>query len=718
MVAVITDDQPTGNEDEDIVREAVERFKACEDWEGVQDERSREDIKFANADPRNLWQWPDKIYEQISGDQDLPCLTINNTRVHNDMIINDLSKNAYGVKVRPVGGKASYKSAEQYQKLIRRTENISRASTQYRKVAEHQVDGGIGYILLETRYVSERSFDQDIYLKAARDPTAVKLDPWIHETDGSDAKFGFVFERMPRKEFNRKYPEWKNKVGLQPIDSAFSSWITDKEIVVAKYFRKNPKNDLLVGFKDENGNEIEMLRSEIKEQAGKEVYKALLEQIDNGVLDGQTRSVTNDEVQWFLIAGDTIIDRGDWAGKFVPIFRCVGREVVIDATLDRKGHTRPMIDAQHMLNYNASVDVQTMAFQPKAMFSAPMRALEGQEQWKTLNINGFPVLLWNDIDDEASGELQRVEGPIRLDPPKVNAATLQGMQNAERQMMMISGQFQAQMGENDTQSAASGKAINERQAQGDTATYHFVEHMADMKRFLGNALIDLYPKIYDTKRVLTDLGDDGEEVWIHIDPDQSDVTDEIEELQDDALISKIVLNPRLGEHMCISDPGPSYASQRQEAWNAISLILQQSKELVGVCGDLLFKVGDFPYADEIMERLQKEIKATKPYLFEKDPGSIAAQQQMQKLTALNVELTQKLAEMQLRLRGREERRDIEAFNAETDRMKATIDFLTKVILTPQQQAQMQHELEAKAHDHVYEMIQQANEPEVDEKPAQ
>ena len=720
MVAVITDDQPTGNKDDDVVKEAVERWKACQDWEGVQDDRSREDIKFANGDTRNAWQWPTKIYQQIAGgDQDLPCLTINNTRVHNDMIINDLSKNAYGVKVRPVGGKASYKSAEQFQKLIRRTENISRASTQYRRVAEQQVDGGIGYILIETAYVSERSFDQDIYLRASRDPTAVKLDPWIREPDGSDAKFGFVFERMPRKEFNRKYPEFKDKVGTQPIDSAFNEWITDKEIMLAKYFRKNPRKDTLVMWKDESGNETEMLVSEIKEVAGKEIYDALMQQIKDGLLDGRKRSVANDKVEWFLIAGDKIIDKGDWAGKYIPICRCVGRELVIDATLDRKGHTRPLIDPQRMLNYNASVAVQVAALQPKATFIAPARSVEGQEQFKTMNIDNFPVILYNDIDDGAPVELQRIDPPQRLDPPKSSPANLQGMQDAERQMMMISGQFQAQMGENDTQSAASGKAINERKSQGDTATYHFVEHMSDMKRFIGNILIDLYPKIYDTKRILTDIGDDGEEVWIHIDPDQSDVAQESKELIEDKMVSKIVLNPKLGEHLCVSDPGPDYATQRQEGWNAISLILQQSKELVAVCGDLLFKYGDFPGADELMERIQKEIKATKPYLFDdSDPGAVAAQQQMKKLTALNIDLTQKMAEMQLRLRGKEELRDIEANKADTDRLKVTLDFMTKVMLTPQQQAELEHELVKGAHQHVYNLVEQANEPEVEEKPGQ
>lgn len=699
--------------DDGIVREAMDRWKACKDWQGSEDERSRDDIKFANGDPRNSWQWPDKILEDRD-DQHLPCLTINNTRVHNDLIINQMSKNRYGIKVRPVAGKASYKSAEMMQTLIRRTENISRASSQYRRVTEQQVDGGIGYILIDTKYVSERSFNQDIYLSAARDPTAVYLDPWIKEPDGSDAGFGFVFERMPRQVFNLKYPRYKDKVAEAPLDAYFANWLTDKEIVLAKYYRKRQRKDTLVSYKDENGEEHEKLVSQIKDESGPEIYKMLMESIKDGTLDGRSRDVFDDEVEWFLIAGQVIVERGKWPGRYIPICRCVGRETVIDGTLDRKGHTRPLIDANRMLNYNASVAVQVVAMQPKATFIAPARSLEGQEQYKTMNIDTFPVLLYNDIDEEAPEGLQQVAPPQRLDPPKVSVAHVQGMQDAERQMMMISGQFQAQMGENDTQSAASGKAINERQEQGDTSTYHFPEHQADMLRFIGMQLLDLYPKIYDTKRALHVIGEDGEKSWIQIDPDQNEAVRELQYDKEDEEAIRIAFNPNIGEYECVSDPGPDYATQRQEAWDATAMILQHNVALTGVIGDLLFKYGDFPGADKIQERLQKEIKAAKPYLFDEEinPQLMAANEQNKRLVALNAELMQKLSMKELALKGKDEKRDIEASRAETERMKVLVEAMAKIVLPPAERERMEHEIALRSHDATLDMVVAANAAEL------
>src|SRR5882724_7243029 len=128
MTAPVTtdDDGEPARAEPDIVKEALERWTATKDFQGVQDEYTRDDIKFANADARNAQQWPTKIYEDRTGpDSNGVCLTINNTRTHNDLIINQISKNGFGAKIRPIGGKASYKSAEVMQNLIRRIQYIS-----------------------------------------------------------------------------------------------------------------------------------------------------------------------------------------------------------------------------------------------------------------------------------------------------------------------------------------------------------------------------------------------------------------------------------------------------------------------------------------------------------------------------------------------------------------------------------------------------------------
>lgn len=700
----------TGNDR--LIFEARRDFLTCQEWQGKCDEWSLDDTKFAWADSRNGWQWPQKLYQDRSGEngEDRPSLTINKTRVHNDIIINEAMKNKSSIKIRPTGGLASYDAAQAMQTLIRRIEYVSKASTAYRTVFEHQVDGGIGYIILETAYVSDRSFDQEIFLRAARDPRAVYLDPNSREPDGSDADFGFVFERMSRLKFNRKYPKWRNEVGKSAL-GADAIWMTDKEILVCTYHKRKGTPDTFISYVEEtSGKRIEKLASEIEKDAGPEILKALLEDIKEGRIDGKTRHILDQSVKSYFIAGDKVISVDDWAGKYIPICRCVGREMLIDGKLDRKGHTRALIDAQRMLNYNASGSVEFGALQPKVPFIGPDRAFEGHEQvWKDINRKNFAYAGYNDIDDEAADPaLAKIDKPERVQPPQSAPVYMEGAQIAERWMMMVSGQYQAQLGENDQQSAASGRAISERQRQGDTATFHFAEHQSDMLRFIGVQLLDLIPKIYDTERELQVLNEDGTEALIRIIPDQEEAVRELKEIREG--VATLAFNPKVGQYDCISDPGPNYATQRQEAWNAITLILQQNMELAATIGDLLFKFGDFPGSEEIRERLRKEIEATKPYLFddEKSPGIVAAQQQVQQLMKLNGELMSKIAEMQLKLRGREEKRDIDASNAETKRLEVLVEAMAKIVLTPADRARMEHELTSRTHDANLDMIAEAN----------
>jgi hypothetical protein len=706
--------------DAGIVKEAYDRFKACVEWQGTEDERSREDIKFANADSRNTWQWPDKIYQSRTGDgNDLPCHTINITRVHNDLIINDICKQDFGIKIRPVGGKASYKSAQMMMALIRRIQDQSTFSAQRRKIAEQQVDGGIGHMMIETRYVSERSQNQDIYLKASRDPTAVYEDPYSQEPDGSDKNFKFEFNRLPRKEFLRKYPNYKDQVNSTPMGTEFDLWITDKEVTLVKYWRKKEKADTLISYTDpDTGDIVDKLASEVKDEAGNELYKMLKAQIEDGTLDGRIRKTTNNTVEWFLIAGNKIVEKGDWAGKYVPGARCVGREVVIDNTLDRKGHTRMLINPQQMLNYNASSATQHGGLQTKTPWLASIRAIQGQDQWKDANVNNYWVLTYNDLDEDAPEGGQKVDAPSRIEPPQPSPAFQQGMQDAERHINMISGQWEASQGQNNPQGPESGTALNSRKMSSETSVYHFYEHQSDMLRLLGKQLLDLMPKIYDTERALQVIGERGEKFWVKIDPNQTDVLTELEHEKDDEEAVKFAFNPHLGEYECVSDPGPDYATQRQEAERTLAVVLTQSKELMAVFGDLYFKNSDWPGAEEIFERMQKEIKATKPYLFGDgpDPSMMALTQQVQKLTALNTELVQKMTISEIKHKGYEEKRDIDASRADTERMKATIEAMTKIMLTPAQREQLDHEIVKMGHQHVYNLIEQTNQAALEPEP--
>ncbi len=194
------------------------------------------------------------------------------------------------------------------------------------------------------------------------------------------------------------------------------------------------------------------------------------------------------------------------------------------------------------------------------------------------------------------------------------------------------------------------------------------------------------------------LGEDGSEANVTIDPKAQAVF--FAERKKEGQEAQMIFNPSVGEYDIMSDVGPAYATQRQEAFNAISMILTQAPELVNQIGDILFKVADFPMADKIAERLERGIpaviKGEAP-----PPEVVQAQQQVQMMTAqlqnmqkLLAESMQKLAEEKMKLRGKDEKRDVDAYKAITDRL----DVIAKHFeVTPKDKAEMLHDLMVEEH---------------------
>lgn len=591
-----------------IVREAHKRFRACEEWEQLARANFDYDYKFVNGDSVNMYQWDTWVVgDRIANNR--PCLTINKTMQHCLQIINDGKQNKPGVNIRPVGDTASYEAAQIYQEVIRHIEYNSNAENVYDNASEFQVYAGIGYWRLVTDYVSDTGFDQEIYIKRIKDPRSVYLDPNINEIDGSDANYGFVFTDLAKDMYEIEYPDFKDIGGSTALGNDSEGWFTKDHVRVAEYYRKTNKNDEWVSFLTPKTSQlIEGFWSDIPDD-GKAMFKEITKREGNLPISQKTarkRKVVRGEVEWFKIAGDTIIDYKPWLGKYIPIIRIVGTETVIDGQMDRKGHTRALLDPQRIYNVNSSANVEYGALQAKSPITAASAAVEGYEEYyRTANIVNHAWLPYNQYDEDGN----KLDRPERMVPPQPSPAYVKQMEIAQNEMMMVTGQYQSQMGENEN--AKSGVAINARQRQGDRATYHFIDGQAIGIRYTGKQLIDLIPKIYDTKRIMRIEAKDGTLIDLTIDPDAAEAFQKLtvdgnNSTSEEAVV-KIIFNPNVGQYAVQSDTGPSFATRRQEAFNALTQIAAQNKEFMGIAGDILWKVADFPEAQVLAQRWRRVI---------------------------------------------------------------------------------------------------------------
>jgi len=121
----------------------------------------------------------------------------------------------------------------------------------------------------------------------------------------------------------------------------------------------------------------------------------------------------------------------------------------------------------------------------------------------------------------------------------------------------------------------------------------------------------------------------------------------------------------------MSDVGPSYLTQRQQAFAAFQQIVAHNPALTSVIGDLMFKAADFPMSDEIAERLRKMVPAQamggpSPEVQQlMAHAQQMAQQGQQQIEALHAELQKAkdaLADKQAS--------ELDWFKAETERLRA------------------------------------------------
>lgn len=656
--------------DDDLISEAKENFKAARDWEGEFNNLFTADLKFVRADSDNGYQWPDTLRNSRQSDRK-PCLTINKTRQQCLMIINDIKESLPSIKIRAVGGEASYDSAQVYEGMARHIEYQSNAVDAYKTATEFQVWTGIGYWRVVTEYADNESFDQEIFIRRIRNPQSVTLDPNIKEVDGSDAKFGFIHDDVPRKDFNRKYPKYKDMVGDGQFDDR-DDWCNQDTVRVAEYYYTEYTKDELIAMPVPDGvggvQITTILKSVLMEQ-NPDLAKMVL--ADKGI---RRRPIETPSIKWCKIAGDCIVERSDWVGTTIPIVRIVGEECVIEGKLDRKGHVRNIKDPQRMYNYWTSSATEHVALQSKTPYIADDRAIEGYETiWETANTENYAVLPYKSTDQQG----QPIPPPQRAEPPVMSSGYMQGMQVAAEEMKMASGQNDALMGAPSNEIA--GVAIKRRAKQGETSTSHFRDGLATGIRYTGKILIDIIPKVYDTKRVVQILAEDGSDDTVTIDPGQRESMVEQEKPGGEGV--ERIFNPTVGKYEVIADTGPSYATKREEAFAAMTDLAAQNPAFLGLAGDLYMLSADFPLADELAERLKRSIP---PHILGEGP-SPELQEAMENIKNLQAQLASAMdlsASKEKEADDKAKQTEIKSYSAMTDRLDKLLTHIEKTGVLP------------------------------------
>lgn len=577
MAAAKKEQRKTG----DALTEMRSRYQRASEHCSTRYDEARDDIKFVTV-PGNQWDSALKARRKNRPTYEFPKL-----RLHTQQVINEMRQQRPSGKVR--GAEESDRGlAEIMQGLCRNIESTSNADHAYDVAYEKAVKGGFGVWRICTDYLNDDDFEQDIRIKAIRNPFAAKCDPASIEIDRRDANFWFVEELIPVSEFERRFPE--ANVADFESDTDCAEWRDAGQVRIAEYWYKEPTKRELLALSD--GRIV--FADDLAKQAGLAVDEAKEFLAAAGVRIVRTRVVDSHKVFMRLTNGhEWLTEPYEFPCKFIPIVPVWGNIENIDGTDYWSGMVRFSKDQQRLHNVHRSALVEAVAKAPKAPFILDPSWIEGFENmWKNANAEDYPYLLAHIT--KAGGNI-----PKRTEQAEVPAALIQlaGMDNDD--MKAATGLYDASLGARSNET--SGVAINTRKQQGATATFNYVDNLAYAIRYTYEILVDMIPKVYDTPRVVRILGEDGGEKWKQL----------YQEVEDDQGRKLIINDIRKGKYDVVVTVGPSYATQRMEAAEAFAQLAGQIGGAAPMIGPLLayavMQNLDLPGMDETLTALRKAL---------------------------------------------------------------------------------------------------------------
>jgi len=192
--------------------------------------------------------------------------------------------------------------------------------------------------------------------------------------------------------------------------------------------------------------------------------------------------------------------------------------------------------------------------------------------------------------------IKGLQKPSREPQTQVPNAIMAMMQQTGLDIEDHLGRYEASNGQ--ASNERSGKAIMARVAQSDKGTYTFVDNFTRAIIYAGRQLIDLIPKVYDTARAVSIMGEDGAQRLEMVN----------QPIQTEAGV-RFANDLSVGKFDLIASLGASFSSKRQEMVEMLIQSMQYAPMLAPVIAPLIFKYSDFPGGEEVYAEIQKRVAA-------------------------------------------------------------------------------------------------------------
>lgn len=652
------------------VSDAQKLYQEALDAQRDQRRQMLEDIQF--SDPSNPRQWDETVRLQRESDPGgkRPCLVMDQTGQYIANVAGQVEKQPPSLHAVPVGGGADKEAAEQIDGRFRHIEYASRATQHYTRAMTSAARIGVGYLIIRPEYVDRALNWQEPRISSEPDPLRVVLDPWSTETDGSDAQFGFLITPTSIEEFKRRWP------GKEVVDfGGTESNSTDmrRSVLVGEQWIKVKATREVFVFIGPDGQETSGTEDEYVEACVRAGMQVGMDAVRIPYRTYKDETLT---VKWRRMSGAEVLEETDYPAEdigIVPIYGYVG---FADGRMTYCGIARRGRAPQQAYNYHISELQAFIGTSLKSTTMASKRAIRGFESiWDQAQVQTRAFLPFNDLDEKGA-----IASPVRV-TPTINLGNHEaGAAQALRDLQAAIGMYQANIGANSN--VTSGIAYDAQKQQGEASTAHFPSHMAASLTQVGKILMCMDARLADTKREQPIIGVDGSAGAVTVDPAQQEAF-----RRGPAGAS---INPKVGKYGARVTIGASYITQRKETNAAFAEIMRGNPALSAAVAPFWAQTLDFPGSDKFAQAMAAmappAIKAIlQPEGQDKAPDPAQLMQQIQQLQQALQQATQiaheaqqdadeAIADQAAKQRDSQTKArelDIQAYNAETNRLKVT-----------------------------------------------
>lgn len=548
----------------EFVAEAKEFLHERESAEKENRDNMLDDLRFAFVPGA---QWDTNATQKRRG---RPCYSYNRTVGAINSVIGDQRMTHPHGKVRAKNSKG-VKTAETIMGLIRDIESTSSAKDIYDEAFKYCVAGGWGCWRVVPEYVDdENSFDQILRVLRVENPLTMFFDEHA-DPYGRGASRVLVADRISIEKYKTLYG--KRGTESLPVTNDSRGWITDKEIRVAEYYRKDCDEREIALLSDGRVLPAENVRDTLAQLEAQGVAVPTV---------NRTRYVYDWYVEWAKIDGARVLEGPiKYPYKHIPAVRIPGRFVNIEGKQYLQSLILHSKDAQRTYNYDRSSMVETVALTPRAPWLLTETMVKGHEdEWGRANVSNAPYLTYT-IDTAHPAGL-----PTRNDGPAVPAAYMALAAHDAEDIRHTTGYINPALDQQTASGdAESGKALRTRLMSADAGTFEFIDNFGKAIMFTHEIFVDCIPVHYDTKRIVRILGADGRESFAEFDP----------EMFKDA------------KHDVAVTLGPAYATSRMEALDTLVEAANVIPEIREEAPDIIVRNLDVQGGSEIEQRIRARL---------------------------------------------------------------------------------------------------------------